>query len=105
MRNKSKARAQAGRLIAVIVLILLLAFVLYLIVRGVSSVLRANANSTGIPDPMFAEEIETVTIPPDLIEMDGAYASSDNSAQWDTSVQTPVDQTADELANAANLEK
>ena len=61
-----------------------------------------NGSSAGEPDPMFAGEPEpTVTIPPELTgEMDGRVYE-DNSANWDVSVQTPVDRTAEELAEEA----
>ena len=48
-------------------------------------------------DPMFAEEAERVTPPPELYPDEGGHRFEDRSADWDTSVQTPVDQTAEEL--------
>lgn len=66
-------------------------------------VLRANdTEDVGVPDPMFAEEAVMPTKPPELsgAEMDGTE-HEDNSANWDTSVQTPVDQNAEELAEEA----
>ena len=61
-----------------------------------------NSGSAGEPDPMFAEAPEpTATIPPELTgEMDGRVYE-DNSAGWDPSVQTPVDRTAEDLAEDA----
>ncbi len=53
-------------------------------------------------DPQFAEEAEMVTPPPALTgEGEAVKEFKDNSANWDTSVQTPVDQTADELESEA----
>lgn len=61
-----------------------------------------NGSIAGEPDPMFAEEPEpTATIPPELAGETDGKAYEDNSANWDTSVQTPVDRTAEELAEDA----
>lgn len=47
-------------------------------------------------DPMFAEEPTVVTPPPETES--GNYIPRDHSSEWDTFVQTPVDRTAEELA-------
>ena len=61
-------------------------------------ILAANDGGTTVHDPQFAEEIEKITTPPELTgEGETAVEFKDNSANWDTSVQTPVDQTTDEL--------
>ena len=60
-----------------------------------------NGGSDAEPDPMFREEAEMVTMPPDLGMPQDDTTYSDNSARWDTSVQTPVDQSAAELARQA----
>ena len=64
-------------------------------------ILAVNHGGTGERDPQFAEAGETVTQPPDLWEEEGEREFKDNSANWDTSVQTPVDKTADELGDEA----
>lgn len=62
-------------------------------------VLRANGGEAGERDPMFAEEPEPAPTMPSEPEDDRTFG--DNSANWDVSVQTPVDQTADELGEEA----
>lgn len=86
-----------GGLLAVIVL-------LWLLVRigtFTLNILSVNRGSSGAYDPQFAEEAERVTPPPELWEESGTSEFKDNSANWDTSVQTPVEQTAEELAEEA----
>lgn len=70
------------------------------------SVLSANRGEGGESDPMFAEELQTVTPPPELRDSQGEGVSrfQDNSENWDNSVQTPVDQTADELGRESTQE-
>ena len=65
------------------------------------NILAANGGKTDGRDPQFAEEAERITQPPELWEEDAQKEFKDNSANWDTSVQTPVDQTADELGDEA----
>lgn len=88
--------------------VLAIAALLWLVVKigGLTlSILAANSGASGEPDPQFAEAAETVTPPPALAgEDEGCVEHKDNSANWDTSVQTPVDQTADELEAAARAE-
>ena len=86
-----------GGLLAVVVL-------LWLLIRIGSmmlGVLSANGGESGSRDPQFAEEAETVTRPPELWDESGESEFKDNSANWDTSVLTPVEQTAEELAEEA----
>ena len=59
------------------------------------NVLRTG-ESTGETDPMFA--IEEPTQPP-LPDEEEPTNWQDNSANWDQSVHTPVDQNAAELEN------
>ena len=80
------------------------AVLLWLIVRIGSftlDVLSANRGESGQRDPQFAEEAERITQPPELWEEEGVSEFQDNSANWDTSVLTPVEQTAEELAEEA----
>lgn len=88
------------KLILGLVLLVLLVWLAVGIGRFTIDVLRFGS-SGGERDPMFAEEMETVTPPPELRPEDGVSRFQDNSSNWDTSVQTPVDQTADELGEAA----
>ena len=90
--------------LALIVIALLLWFVMK--IGGLTlNILAANDGGTPVHDPQFAEEAERVTPPPELTgEGEIAVEFKDNSANWDTSVQTPVDQTADELEIEARTE-
>lgn len=67
-------------------------------------ILSASRGESGEQDPQFAQEAETVTRPPELWQEDGDAEFKDNSANWDMSVQTPVEQTAQELGEEARSE-
>ena len=69
-------------------------------------ILEVRSGASGGFDPQFAEPAETVTKPPELTG-EGEVKSEfrDNSANWDVSVQTPVDKTADELAAEEEAER
>lgn len=79
-----------------------IAVLCWLVVRigGFTLNVLSSSGDVGETDPMFAEEPESATMPPELKGLGGEGVSrfQDNSANWDNSVQTPVDQTADELA-------
>ena len=60
---------------------------------------RAFQGEVGERDPMFAEEPERVTQAP--VGEEDSRTFEDNSANWDVSVQTPVDLTAAELGEEA----
>lgn len=80
-----------------------IALLCWLVVRIGSFTLGVlGSDGAGEKDPMFAEEAETATVPPELRDEQGQGVSrfQDNSANWDNSVQTPVDQTAAELGQA-----
>lgn len=64
--------------------------------RFALNILRAYNGEGGVHDPMFAYE-EPAAIQPELAAEENVAAFGDNSANWDTSVQTPVDRTAAEL--------
>ena len=53
-------------------------------------------------DPMFADEVERFTRPPELAGDEGDYDSvdwlEDRSENWEEGEETPVDKTASELA-------
>ena len=88
-------------LIAAIAAVVILAVVAVALFRGV---LGAARLSTGVvstePDPMFAEPAEQVTRPPDAAEGEAPVVSADEdpSQNWVYETLTPVEQTADELA-------
>lgn len=89
------------RWIKAVLALLAIAALLWLVLKigGFAlDVLYVNREGASARDPQFAEEAETVTRPPELWgEEGGATEFKDNSANWDTSVRTPVDQTAGEL--------
>lgn len=82
-----------------------IALLIWLVVKigGITlNILSANNGGTSARDPQFAEEAERMTPPPELTGAgEIAVEFKDNSANWDTSVQTPVDQTAEELEKEA----
>ena len=83
------------------------ALMVWLVVRVGGWTLRFVTNSadSGEADPMFADEATAApTIPPDLGGTECVAEFHDNSANWDTSVQTPVDRTAGELAEEARAQ-
>jgi hypothetical protein len=92
-------------LIAALAAVLLLALAISGVVRLVKATVGIIATDGGEigADPMFAEDAELATRPPELSEENGVLFQ-DNSANWDTSVQTPVDQTAAELGEEARYE-
>ena len=61
-------------------------------------VLRAHSGQTDGHDPMFAEEVQYIQPTPEAAAEENPVIYRDNSANWDISVQTPVDRTAEELA-------
>lgn len=61
--------------------------------------LRAYQGEEGTQDPMFAEEPVQTTRMPEVPEDTRTF--EDHSDEWDVSVQTPVDQTAEELGEEA----
>ena len=78
-----------------------IAVLLWLLVRigGFAlDVLRVFNGGSGEHDPMFAVE---ETLEPSIAPTDDGARFEDNSANWDTSVQTPVEATAEELGEEA----
>lgn len=55
------------------------------------------SDDPGVHDPMFAEEVDLAIPTPEPEIEENPIVWQDNSANWDTSVQTPVDRTAAEL--------
>lgn len=77
-----------------------------LLALAISGVVRLVKATVGIiatdggeadADPMFAQDAELVTRPPELSEENGVLFQ-DNSAKWNVGEETPVDMTAEELA-------
>jgi len=87
-----------SKAILALVAIAILIWLLVTIGSFTMDVLTAFMNGdSGVHDPMFAEEIERVIPTPEPEMEENPVIWQDNSANWDTSVQTPVDRTAAEL--------
>jgi len=91
-----------------ILALLVIALLLWLAVKMGSfalDILQMRDGGYGEHDPQFAEDAEIVTPPPELTgEPESIREFKDNSANWDISVQTPVDQTAEELEAEARAD-
>ena len=87
--------------IAALIAIALLLFMGWRLVQGINAlVFSADLSPGGEVDPMFAEEAELPTRPP---ELDAEQAQPDHPTLDDyvPEVETPVDVTADELIRRA----
>ena len=95
-RSRGASFQWVGKLIAGLLVIAVLLVILFLMSRAILAVLGVGQSDVA-PDPMFAEEVDPQpTMPPEWTqEEDGE--NPDRSAEWDQSVQTPVDKTAAEL--------
>lgn len=94
-----------SKAIAAIAAIALLIWLLVMIGGFTMNILNAFlGGDSGEHDPMFAEEIQMIAPTPEPEIEENPKIWQDNSANWDTSVQTPVDRTADELANESQGE-
>ena len=102
----SARRRRPGRraVPALIALLAVGALAVYLAVRLLSGALGL-ARTDGGPvarDPQFAGPAEIVTRPPELSgDGDAPAPDEDPSAGWDPGEQTPVDKTAEQLAEEA----
>ena len=88
------------KLMILLILIAVLLFVAWTLIRGAGAILGGAGEDSGESDPMFAEETVLPTRPP---EMDAQQTQSphDTLDDYVADVQTPVDKTADELAEEA----
>ncbi len=93
------------KIIAALAAVLLLALAIAGVVRLVTATVNIISTDGGetVADPMFAQEAELTTRPPELYEESGS-AFTDNSANWDLGEQNPVDMTAEELARISEGE-
>lgn len=85
-----------GKAIACLIVIVLLVLLALGLGKLGLGVLRASRQETGEHDPMFDDTPADTPVAPTVT--DDAAQFHDNSANWDVSVHTPVDQTAEELA-------
>lgn len=83
-----------------ILAIILMLWLGWFLVQGISGVLRGAQVGDGEPDPMFAQEAELPTRPP---ELDAEVAQPEHPTLDDyvPEVETPVDKTAAELIREA----
>jgi len=87
------------KLIAVLIVVAVLAALTLSLGNSLMDVLN-GAKPDSEPDPMFAQQAETVTRPPELYaeETQRPHKTLDD---YVPEVQTPVDKTADELIREA----
>ena len=86
--------------IAALLVIALLLFAGWRLVQGIGGLIGGANRGAGEPDPMFAEEAELPTRPP---ELDAEQAQPDHPTLDDyvPEVETPVEVTVDELIRRA----
>lgn len=89
------------KLVAGLIMVVLLVWILVSIGGFTLEILNTHRGRVSEKDPMFAEAPEQATRPPELDGEFGVSTVEDNSANWDISIRTPVDQTAEELAREA----
>ena len=88
------------KLIAALIVIAVLAYLGYAVVQGTFDFLSGADLNAGEPDPMFAEEAETPSRPP---ELDAEVPQREHATLDDyvPEVETPVDRTVEELIEEA----
>lgn len=88
------------KLIAALIVIAVLAYLGYAVVQGTFDFLSGADLNAGDPDPMFAEEAEIPTRPP---ELDAEVPQKEHATLDDyvPEVETPVDRTVEELIEEA----
>ena len=88
------------KLIAALIVIAVLAYLGYAVVQGTFDFLSGADLNAGEPDPMFAEEAEIPTRPP---ELDAEVPQKEHATLDDyvPEVETPVDRTVEELIEEA----
>ena len=88
------------RLAAALAVIAVLAYLGYAVVHGTFGFLSGADLNSGEPDPMFAEEPELPTRPPEL-DAEEAQREHPTLDDYVPEVETPVDKTAEELIEEA----
>ena len=103
MNRRRRGRAPLWpRVAAIAVAVVVLALLIFLVVRLFSGALRLGRDGgVGEPDPQFAEPAEQITRPPELTGGGESPFTDDPSAHWVQTEQTPVDKTAEELGREA----
>lgn len=88
------------KILAAAILVILLAWLGWSLVGNVVNVLKGADLSSGEPDPMFAQEMEIPTRPPELDE-ETAVPKRPTLDDYVMEEGAPVDKTADELIREA----
>lgn len=88
------------RLAVALVVIAVLAYLGYAVVHGTFNFLSGADLSAGEPDPMFAEEAEVPTRPPEL-DAEEEQIEHPTLDDYVPEVETPVDKTVEELIEEA----
>ena len=90
----------AIRLVAALAAMALLLWMGYGLIRGMTGLLNNVDLGASEPDPMFAEDMASITMPPDLFD-EGQPKEHPTLDDYVMEVETPVDKTADELIREA----
>ena len=88
------------RLAVVLAVIAVLAYLGYAVVQGTFDFLSGADLNAGEPDPMFAEEPELPTRPPEL-DAEEAQREHPTLDDYVPEVETPVDRTLEQLIEEA----
>lgn len=88
------------RLTVALIVIAVLAYLGYAVVQGTFAFLSGADLSAGEPDPMFAEEPELPTRPPEL-DAEEAQREHPTLDDYVPEVETPVDRTLEQLIEEA----
>lgn len=88
------------RLAVALAVIAVLAYLGYAVVQGTFAFLSGADLSAGEPDPMFAEEPELPTRPPEL-DAEEAQREHPTLDDYVPEVETPVDRTLEQLIEEA----
>ena len=88
------------RLTVALIVIAALAYLGYAVVRGSFDFLSGAELNSGEPDPMFAEEAEVPTRPPEL-DAEEEQIEHPTLDDYMPEVETPVDRTVEQLIEEA----
>ena len=88
------------RMAVVLAVIAVLAYLGYAVVQGTFDFLSGADLNAGEPDPMFAEEPELPTRPPEL-DAEEAQREHPTLDDYVPEVETPVDRTVEQLIEEA----
>lgn len=89
-----------NKLLLALLAIAALLFVGWRLLQGIGALLNGADLNAGEPDPMFAQEAQLPTRPPEL-DLEEAPAEHPTLDDYVPEVESPVDKTADELIREA----